>query len=104
LLGQKLYTSEEQLKLCLNKKNAFDDLVIANPLLGADFRASIDVGSISEGQFFNSLDFLEADWNVCVIRTEMAEGALVYVAISYQNDLLVEKGAVSFSARTQLLY
>jgi hypothetical protein len=61
------------------------------------FRKSYPVGDPSEGQSFNNLDFVKSDWEVRGIRTEMANGALVYLAVSYSNGLLVEKGKVSAS-------
>lgn len=92
--GQAIYTEAEKPKLDAEELAAFDKLLLANPALGADFRASVAVGDSMKGVIFNNLDFLKPDWNVRSIRTEMAGGALVYLAISYENGLLVEKGAV----------
>ncbi|KAF1924819.1 uncharacterized protein M421DRAFT_271364 [Didymella exigua CBS 183.55] len=91
--GQAVYTDAEKPKLDPDEIAALDKLLLANPALGADFRASIAVGASMKGELFNNLDFLKPDWNVRSIRTEMAGGALVYLAISYENGLLVEKGS-----------
>jgi hypothetical protein len=74
---------------------AFDDLLADNPSLGQHFRASGAAGDRSQGEPFNNLDYLKSDWTIRSIRTEMASGALVYLAVSYSNGILVEKGAVS---------
>ena len=77
------------------EQDAFDKLLCENPVLGTHFRASRAIGDSHGGNPFNNLDFLKADWKVRFIRTEMADGALVYLAVSYENGLLVEKGVVS---------
>lgn len=78
------------------EKGSFDKILLDNPLSGSRFRASAAVGdSFGESGFFNNLDFLKSNWTVRSIRTEMADGALVYLAVAYENGLLVEKGAVS---------
>jgi hypothetical protein len=60
------------------------------------FRKSYPAGDASSaGQPFDNLDFVKSDWEVEGIRTEMANGALVYLAVKYKNGLLVEKGKVS---------
>jgi hypothetical protein len=89
--SEPLYTSgvDEQ------EKNTFKTLLEANPTLSADFRASSAVGDSFAGRSFNNLEFLKAKWQVRWIRTEMAGGALVYLAVSYENGLLVERGVVS---------
>jgi hypothetical protein len=56
------------------------------------------------GQGFDNLDFVKSDWAVSAIRTEMANGALVYLAVKYANGLLVEKGKVSFSCLPFAMY
>jgi hypothetical protein len=62
------------------------------------FRKSHAAGDTSfAGQTFDNLDFVKSDWEVQGIRTEMANGALVYLAVKYTNGLLVEKGKVSAS-------
>jgi hypothetical protein len=62
------------------------------------FRKSYPAGDSSgAGQAFDNLDFVKSDWEVQGIRTEMANGALVYLAVKYTNGLLVEKGKVSAS-------
>jgi hypothetical protein len=60
------------------------------------FRKSHAAGDTSfAGQTFDNLDFVKSDWEVQGIRTEMANGALVYLAVKYTNGLLVEKGKVT---------
>jgi hypothetical protein len=86
-----LYTSGVDNK----EREAFDDLLKGNPNLIGDFQASSAVGDSLAGQSFNNLDFLKANWQVRWIRTEMAGGALVYLAVSYDNGLVVERGVVS---------
>lgn len=88
-----LYSTEEKLEQ--EEKDAFDGLLGTNPLLGVDFRVSSAVGDSSKGESFNNLEFLKPDWHVRAIRTEMYNGALSYLAVSYSNGLLVERGAVS---------
>jgi hypothetical protein len=62
------------------------------------FRKSYPAGDASSaGQPFNNLDFVKSDWEVEGIRTEMANGALVHLAVKYKNGLLVEKGKVGVS-------
>jgi hypothetical protein len=89
----KLYVSTDKLEN--DEKEAFDNLLRGSPVLGAHFRASSAVGDNGEGKPFNNLDFLKSDWSVRSIRTEMAHGALIYLAVSYENGLLVERGVVS---------
>ncbi|KAI1181656.1 hypothetical protein F5B17DRAFT_436517 [Nemania serpens] len=86
-----LYSTEEKLEQ--EEKDAFDGLLGTNPLLGVDFRVSSAVGDSSKGESFNNLEFLKPDWHVRAIRTEMYNGALSYLAVSYSNGLLVERGA-----------
>lgn len=81
------------------EEKAFQDLLIADPVLSASFRASGAAGDSFAGQRFNNLDFLKSDWQIRGIRTEMASGALAYLAVSYENGLLVEKGVVSATCR-----
>lgn len=88
-----LYSSDTQLEEY--EKNAFDGLIGTNPLLGADFRVTSAVGDTQAGDIFNNLEFLKPDWHIRAIRTEMYNGALSYLAVSYSNGLLVERGAVS---------
>ncbi|KNG51198.1 hypothetical protein DDE82_005910 [Stemphylium lycopersici] len=60
------------------------------------FRKSYPAGDTSYvGQSFDNLDFVKSDWAVSAIRTEVANGALVYLAVKYANGLLVEKGKPS---------
>ncbi|RYN93450.1 hypothetical protein AA0119_g9487 [Alternaria tenuissima] len=54
------------------------------------------------GQGFDNLDFVKSDWAVSAIRTEMANGALVYLAVKYANGLLVEKGKSADKARIKI--
>jgi hypothetical protein len=77
------------------EQDTFDKLLCENPVHGTHFRASRAVGDSLGGNPFNNLDFLKADWKIRSISTEMADGALVYLAVSYENGLLVEKGVVS---------
>ena len=78
------------------ERKAFENLRLEVPQIGSYFRASPAVGeTVGDTGFFNNLDFLKTDWVVRSIRTEMADGALAYLAIAYENGLLVEKGMVS---------
>ncbi|KAI8633210.1 hypothetical protein F5Y19DRAFT_294110 [Xylariaceae sp. FL1651] len=86
-----LYTVDEKLEQ--EEKDAFDGLLGANPLLGVDFRVSSAVGDSLKGDSFNNLEFLKPNWHIRGIRTEMYNGALSYLAVSYSNGLLVERGA-----------
>ncbi|KAI0147799.1 hypothetical protein GGR57DRAFT_475869 [Xylariaceae sp. FL1272] len=86
-----LYTPEDKIEQ--DEKTAFDSLLATNPYLGSDFQVSSAVGDTSKGELFNNLDFLKPEWHIRSIRTEMFSGALVYLAISYSNGLLVERGA-----------
>lgn len=88
-----LYNSDENMKEY--EKNAFDGLHDTNPSLGSDFRVTSAVGDTQAGDIFNNLEFLKPDWHIRAIRTEMYNGALSYLAVSYSNGLLMERGAVS---------
>lgn len=90
-----LYTEKTQLDV--DEQQAFSKLLVENPSFSGQFMASSVAGSSENGKPFNNLDFLKPDWNIRSIRTEMANGALVYLAVSYENGLLVEKGTVGFS-------
>ncbi|KAI1321093.1 hypothetical protein F5Y16DRAFT_417104 [Xylariaceae sp. FL0255] len=86
-----LYTADDKLEQ--DEKTAFDSLLATNPYLGSDFQISSAVGETTKGELFNNLEFLKPEWHIRAIRTEMFNGALVYLAISYSNGLLVERGA-----------
>ncbi|KAI1109969.1 hypothetical protein F5Y14DRAFT_444299 [Nemania sp. NC0429] len=86
-----LYSSDEQMEE--DEKKTFDGLLSTNPFLGADFRVTGAVGDTQAGDIFNNLEFLKPDWHIRAIRTEMYNGALSYLAVSYSNGLLVERGA-----------
>jgi hypothetical protein len=90
-----LYTETDKRKLLDVEVTAFDELLANNPSLSQHFRASGAAGDRSQGEPFNNLDYLKSDWTIRSIRTEMANGALVYLAVSYSNGILVQKGAVS---------
>lgn len=81
-------------KLSAKEQEAMQALVNTDPAIGDNFRVSTPAGDVSKGKPFNNLDYLKPDWEVRSIRAEIAEGALVYLAVSYENGLLVEKGAV----------
>lgn len=86
-----LYVSTDKLED--EEKKTFDSILGDNPILGAHYRASSAAGDSMKGEGFNNLDFLKPEWDVRSIRTEMFNGALVYLAVSYTNGLLVERGA-----------
>lgn len=90
--GTPLYMLTDKLEA--DEKESFDNILGENPTLGGLFRASSAVGDNLRGDRFNNLDFLKHNWTIRSIRTEMANGALVYLAVSYENGLLVEKGLV----------
>jgi hypothetical protein len=90
-----LYTEVDKRKLLEAEIEKFEKLLAENPSLGQHFRASSAAGDRSRGEPFNNLEYLKSDWSIRSIRTEMANGALVYLAVSYSNGILVEKGAVS---------
>jgi hypothetical protein len=87
-----LFTPTDQLST--KEQEAMQALVDINPMIGESFRVSSAAGDEFQGKLFNNLDYLKPDWEVRSIRAEIAEGALVYLAVSYENGLLVEKGAV----------
>lgn len=87
-----LYEGTEKLET--DETAAMDTILESSPGLSADFLVSNAVGSGKEGRSFNNLDFLKKDWEIRSIRLEMADGALAYLATSYENGLLVEKGRV----------
>ena len=88
-----LYTTDD--KITVEEKSLFDKIKDARPDIGEYFRVSGGVGSEAEGTPFNNLDFLHADWVVRSVSVEIAEGAVVSVALSYQNGLQLRKGSVS---------
>lgn len=92
---KEVYTADDNLEA--DEKASFDSLHAINPCLGIDLQVSSAVGEASKGELFNNLDFLKPEWHIRSIRTEMSDGALAYLAISYSNGLLVERGVVSKS-------
>lgn len=94
--GSALFTAND--KLSYEEQNDMQALVTDNPVIGENFRVSSAAGDESQGKAFNNLDYLKQDWDIRSIRTELGEGALVYLAVSYANGLLVEKGAVRLSS------
>lgn len=94
--GEPLCT--EPKALTEQERKAFENLSLEIPQIGSFFKATPAFGeafgAVGDAGFFNNLDFLKTDWVVRSIRTEMADGALVYLAVGYENGLLVEKGAV----------
>lgn len=78
-----------------DEQKSFDAILSGNPNLNASFRASGAVGDSNAGRPFNNLDFVKPDWVIKSIRVEMVDGALAYLAVSYENGLLVEQGMVS---------
>ena len=99
--GAPLYMPNDKLEE--TEQVAFDNLQGENPVLGVHFRTSSVAGDSLAGQWFNNLEFLKPDWKIRSIRTEMFNGALVYLAVSYENGLLVEKGAVSSISQYAML-
>lgn len=81
-------------KLEQEERRAFDDLLQDRPGLGAVFRASNAVGSTDEGKPFNHLDFLKKGWEIRSIKAEVSDGELVWLAMTYENGLVVERGKV----------
>ena len=94
---KEVYTADDKLET--DEKASFTSLLAINPRLGIDFQVSSAVGESSKGELFNNLEFLKPEWHIRSIRTEMSDGALAYLAISYSNGLLVERGVVSKSYR-----
>ncbi|KAH9874036.1 hypothetical protein IAQ61_004664 [Plenodomus lingam] len=78
-----------------NEVRSFDSLLLENPTLSAHFRASSAVGESDNavGKLFNNLEFLKSDWVITSIRTEMANGALVFLAVHYGNGLVSQDKA-----------
>jgi len=89
---KEVYTADDKLEA--DEKASFNSLHAINPGLGIDFQVSSAVGEASKGELFNNLEFLKPEWHIRSIRTEMSDGALAYLAISYSNGLLVERGVV----------
>jgi hypothetical protein len=87
-----LFTAND--KLSEEEQKAMQTLVMADPFIGDSFRVSTAAGDESAGKPFNNLDYLKTDWQIRSIRAEVFDGALVHLAVSYENGLLVEKGAV----------
>ena len=92
--GSALFTAND--KLSDEERRAMQALTALDPMIGEDFRVSSAAGDEQEGKPFSNLDYLKKDWIIRSIRAEVAEGALVYLAVSYENGLLVEKGVVRF--------
>ncbi|KAJ6000014.1 hypothetical protein N7481_000423 [Penicillium waksmanii] len=75
-------------QLSTEEQRAMQALVDINPMIGGSFHVSSAAGDEFQGKLFNNLDYLKPDWEVRSIRAEIAEGALVYLAVSYENGLL----------------
>jgi hypothetical protein len=82
-------------KLEVDEQEAFSAAVSDNPGLCGNFRVSSAFGDSQSGEWFNNLDFVKHDWKIRSIRTEIHNGALGYLAVAYNNGLVVEKGMVS---------
>lgn len=79
-------------KLEVDEQEAFSAAVSDNPGLCGNFRVSSAFGDSQSGEWFNNLDFVKQDWKIRSIRTEIHNGALGYLAVAYNNGLVVEKG------------
>ncbi|KAL9115746.1 MAG: hypothetical protein Q9227_000114 [Pyrenula ochraceoflavens] len=90
--GSALFTANS--KLSEEEQAAMQALIADNQAIGENFQVSSAAGDEARGSYFNNLDYLKQDWSIRSIRTELSEGALIYLAVSYANGLLVEKGAV----------
>ncbi|KAJ5150900.1 uncharacterized protein N7482_010152 [Penicillium canariense] len=97
--GSPLFTEND--KLSEEEKAAMQALLATDPMIGENFRVSSAAGDEFQGRPFNNLDYLKRDWEIRSIRAEVAEGALVYLAVSYENGLLVEKGASRDGSRVK---
>ncbi|KAJ5986739.1 hypothetical protein N7451_011104 [Penicillium sp. IBT 35674x] len=97
--GAPLFTAND--KLSEEEQKAMQSLISNDPIIGESFRVSSAAGDEFQGKPFNNLDYLKQDWEIRAIRAEVAEGALVYLAVSYENGLLVEKGASRDGSRVK---
>lgn len=78
-----------------NEKATFISIGQVNPQLGAYFKVSGAVGdNLGDTKSFNNLEFLKSDWKVRSIHTDTIDGSLCYLAVKYDNGLLVEMGTV----------
>ena len=87
-----LYSSTDD--LTMDEKAMFDNIAAERPDTSEHLRVSLAACASTKGSLFNNLDFVRADWMVSSITVEIANGAVVAIAVAYSNGLFLRKGRV----------